>query len=348
MKMHKSAVILLSVIIFLSLALSSCGRSDRRIVQQTKVLMGTTIQIKVSIARGENTKKTRGAIDKAFREIRRIEDIFSVYKPESEISRINKLRKNEKLQISSDAFSLIQRSLELSEKTEGAFDITVKPLVDLWDKAKHVKRAPSDKEIRSALDHVGYKNIVLDKQTSTILFKREEMSLDFGAIAKGYATDMAVKVLKDSGINNAVIRAGGNIYCLGSKSEKEMWRVGAQHPRDKNRIFLQIKLKDEAIDTSGDYEKYFMLDGKRYSHVIDPRGGYPVGDVVVSSTVITSDAATADALATAFLILGSKGVTIAESMNGVDAILVFKRGDNFTVHMTDGINKRYDIFEENL
>ena len=211
-----------------------------------------------------------------------------------------------------------------------------------------MNKLPGDEDIKKAHARVGYQNIVLDDSRLTISFKESGMGLDFGAIAKGYATDMAVKMLEENGINDAIVRAGGNVYCLGKKHENEMWEVGVQHPRHKNRIFCRIRLKGRAIDTSGDYEKYFFLDGKKYSHVIDPITGYPIGDILVSSTVITADAAAADALATAFAVLGDKGIAVAESIKGVDAILVFSRGNNLTVKMTDGIKKRYDISEENL
>lgn len=338
----------LVIIICLSAFVCSCDNGSRKIIDETKFFMGTVIDIKVSIIDGTNEKKIREAINNAFHEIKRIEDIFSVYKENSEISRINKLRKNEKLQISHEVFALIKKSLEFSARTDGAFDITVKPLVDLWKKAKEKNKLPDEEEVRDALAHTGYKNVVLDEARLTIFFKKDGMALDLGGIAKGYATDRAVEILIKNNIKNAIVRSGGNIYCLGRKSNNELWKIGLQHPREKNRMFMEIKIENNAIDTSGDYEKYFLMNGKRYSHIIDPRSGYPIGDNVVSSTVIAPDAATADILATSLEVMGSKGLAIVESVKGVDAVIVQKRNDKFIVNMTDGINKRYEIIEEKI
>lgn len=344
----KSSAIILSAIISLSLIVPSCGRPSQRVVEETKFFMGTVIQIKVALAEGSDFLAARKAIGRAFDEIGRVEDVFSVYKPDSEISRINRLKKNERLQISDEVFSLIKKSVEYSKKTEGAFDITVKPLVDLWNKAKKNNKLPGEDEIKLALDHIGYENIVLDDRSRTISFKKEEMALDLGGVAKGYATDRAIRVLKENRIEDAIVNSGGDVYCLGKRAKDELWKVGVRDPRHRKKIFLEIKLEDMAIDTSGDYEKCFILNGKRYSHIIDPRTGYAIGDDVVSSSVIAPDCSTADALATSLIILGNRGLAIAESVKRVDAILVFKRNDKLVVKMTDGIRKRYEIHEENL
>lgn len=339
---------LISIIVLLMLCLPSCFTKSRKIIEKTKFLMGTIAQIKVSIPQGSDEEKAQSAINKAFEEIGRIENIFTVFRAESEASKINRLRKNEKLQLSEETFYLIKRSIEYSEKTGGTFDITVKPLVDLWNEAKQDNKLPSDDAIKAVLAHTGYQNIVLNERVHTISFKKEGMALDFGGIAKGYATGRAIKVLREADIKDALVRLGGNIYCLGKKSYKELWKVGIQHPRDKDRLFLEIKLKDKAIDTSGDYERYFVLNGKRYSHIIDPRTGYSIGDNITSSSIITDDPIIADALATSLAILGQKGLTIVESVKGTDAVIVFKRDGKFIVKMTEGIKKRYEIFEEKI
>lgn len=345
----KSGNILLITAAILSLAIPSCGPSGRRTVEDTRDFMGTSIQVKVSIDVREDDKKAKDAIAEAFAEIKRVEDIFSVYNPDSEISAVNRLKAGEEKTLSPDAFDLIKRSVEYSRVTAGAFDITIKPLVDLWREARENNKIPEEAAVKEALLRVGYEGIVLDGVKHTISFKKDGMVLDFGAIAKGYATDVAIGALKRNGIDSAVVRSGGNIYCLGKKTGEEMWKVGIQHPRDKNKLFMDIKLKDEAIDTAGDYEKYFILDQKRYSHIIDPRTGYPIGDDVVSSTVMAPDAVSADALSTAFAILGpEKGIACAETIKGIDAILVFKRNNDFKVVMTEGIKKRHDILEEKI
>ena len=350
MTIRKKIITILVFAIALSSAIlvSCCQIKHKKIVEETRFLMGTDVQIKVSVDEKADNAKIRSAVDKAFKEIERIENIFSVYKSNSEISKINRLRKKERLVISKEAFELIKISIDYSNKTEGAFDITVKPLVDLWKKAEGDKKIPSDDEIKAALAHTGYKNVMLDESSHTISFAREEMALDLGGVAKGYASGKAIKVLDESGIKNAIVGTAGDLYCSGEKADNEFWTVAIRHPRDKDKVFMDIKLSGKAIDTSGDYEKYFILNNKRYSHIIDPRTGYPVGDDVISSTVIADDPAVSDMLSTALMILGEKGLNIAESMKSIDAVIVLKRGNRLLIKTTDGLSKHYAIKEKKL
>jgi Membrane-associated lipoprotein involved in thiamine biosynthesis len=311
--------------------------------------MGTVVQIKVSIDPAKYDKaKAKDAVNRAFDEIKKIEDVYSVYKDTSEISAINRLKAGERIRISDGVFDLIRKSLDYSERTEGAFDITVKPLVDLWSRARKTGRLPDDPEIKLALERVGYKDLVLDGASRTIYFKKDGMSIDLGGAAKGYATDRAIAILKENGIDNALVNSGGDMYCLGKKTAQQLWKVGIQHPRDSNRAFLEIRLNDRAIDTSGDYEKYFLIDGKRYSHIIDPRTGYPIGDNTVSASIIANDSATADILATAMCVLGEKGFDIINRCGCIDAIMVTEEAGRLRVMMSEGIRGRYDISEEKL
>lgn len=348
--MRRNAILTLFSLLILSLIvyLYVFPKDASTIVERTKFYMGTIVQIKVSIDNKIGEARAKEAVNKAFEEIKRVEDVFSVYKDTSEISRINRLRKNEKTRISDEVFNLIKKSIEVSKKTGGAFDITVKPLVDLWSKARKNNKLPDEDEIKQALERTGREKIDLDGAGRAISFKKDGMALDLGGVAKGYATDRAIGILKQNGIKDAIVNSGGDMYCLGRKSKTELWNVGARDPRHKNKIFLEIKLEDMAIDTSGNYEKYFILNGKRLSHIIDPRTGYPIGDDVVSSSVIAPDSTTADMLATSLAILGNKALAIAESIKGIDAIIVFKRNDKFIVKMTDGVKNRYEIHVENL
>ncbi len=332
------------------LSVSSCSRAPEKIIEDSRFFMGTVVQIKVSIDPAKiGQARAKDAVNKAFDEIKRVEDVYSVYKDTSEISRINRLRKDERLRITDGVFDLIHKTLDYSERTDGAFDITVKPLVNLWGRVRKAGKLPDEYELEHALGCVGYKNVVLDETARTIHFKKEGMSIDLGGAAKGYATDRAIRVLEDNGIKNALVASGGDMYCLGKKSAGELWKVGIRHPRGEDRIFLEILLKDKAISTSGDYERYFILDGKRYSHIIDPRTGYPIGDNIVSASVIAADSTTSDILATAMCILGEKSFDMIKSESGdIDAVLVIEDAGRLTVKMSEGIRKRYDISQERL
>jgi len=328
---------------------SSCSQATEKIIEESRLFMGTVVQIKVSIDPAKyGEARAKDAINRAFDEIKRIEDVYSLYKDSSEISRINRLKKNERLQISDGVFNLIHKTLDYSERTGGAFDITVKPLVEVWNAARKADKMPEEREIKRVLGRVGYKNVVLDGIVRAIHFKKDGMGIDLGAAAKGYATDRAVSILEENGIDSALVNSGGDMYCLGKRTAHELWKVGVQHPRDKNRLFLEIRLKDRAIDTSGDYERYFFLEGKRYSHIIDPRTGYPIGDEVVSASVIAADSTTSDILATAMCVLGEKGLDIIKNYGGIDAVLVTEERGHLKVRMSEGIRKRYDISEEKL
>ncbi len=314
-------------------------------VEKEAFLMGTIVQIKVPASERKRSGEIVGAIDKAFNEIARIESLLSVYKEDSEVSKINRLKKDEVLKISDETFGLIKKSIDYSFRTDGAFDITVKPLVDIWAKAKTLGALPGEEDIKNAVERVGSKYVVLDSLRKTISFKKEAMAIDLGGVAKGYAADRAAKVLIANGIHNAIVNPGGNMYCLGAPSAKKLWNVGIQHPRERGRIFLKLKVRNKAVITSGDYERFFMLGGRRYSHIIDPRNGYPMGDGNISSTVIADDASAADILATALCILGDKGLKLLDIGHGEDALIISQVKDKFVVKTTEDFMDRYGAKE---
>ena len=347
MTLSRRIAVLSLVIIFLSALFVLRGSYDSPpVIEKEKLLMGTIVQIKAPVGVNGNAREVGEAIDKAFAEIARVEGIFSVYDPASEISKINRLDKGEALKISAEAFNLIDKAIEYSAKTDGAFDITVKPLIDIWAKAKTHGRVPSEEYIKLAAGKVGRSAVVLDKAGLTISFEKDGMALDLGGVAKGYGVDRAIAILKENGIKDAIVNSGGDVYCLGARSKRQPWSVGIRHPRDSDRIFLEIKLKDKAVDTSGDYEKYYILDGKRYSHIIDPRSGRPIGDKVLSASVIADDATTADILATALCVLGRDGLSIISKLGGLDSVVVTKEGNNFVTNMTEGFTERYSAKEK--
>ncbi|MFH0763491.1 MAG: FAD:protein FMN transferase [Candidatus Omnitrophota bacterium] len=316
-------------------------REAARMVEDTRPMMGTFVRIQAPVPAGQDAETVRLAVGKAFNEIARVEGIFSVFKDDSEASRINRCKKaGEPVKTTEEVFGLIERSVACGEDMKGAFDITVKPLVDLWRAAGKEMVLPSKKEIMAALDKVGSRYIILDRLNTTITFQKDGMALDFGGVAKGYATDRAVAVLKECGVRNALVSSGGDTYCLGMKDELEPWRVGIQHPRDKKKVFAALQLNDRAIDTAGDYEKYFLFNGKRYPHIIDPRTGRPADNGVASATVVADDATSADMFATALCVLGSHGLEIADA-KGMDALIIMEDKDKFKVGMAGGFKEQY-------
>ena len=221
----------------------------------------------------------------------------------------------------------------------------MKPLVDLWKIAKASGVLPSEKNIKETMARVGSNKVVLDNKASTVSFAVSGMSIDLGGVAKGYATDRAVKILRDNGVRNAIVDSGGDMYCLGTRYGAGRWMVGIRHPRDPGRILYKIEIENEGIDTSGDYEKYFMIDGKRYSHIIDPRTGFPVGDDVVSATIIAGDSETSDAYATALCVLGKAGMIIIDK-KGLKGVMIRNNNGAMDVEMSKGLKVNGDTIEK--
>lgn len=338
------ALTILSVI--LTIPVYPQGHSQ--VVTKTRILMGTIVEIKVPLADfNSDPSGITHAIDKAFDEMARIDRVFSIYKDDSELSRLNARAGRIAVPVSDELFALIEKAVRYNSKTKGVFDITIKPLRDLWENAHNTGRMPDEAAIAAASSKVGSQMVKLDRAAKTIGFAKEGMSLDLGGIAKGYAVDRAVKVLKANGISNAIVHAGGDMYCLGSRPDAAPWNIAIQHPRDKSSVVYELAVRDKGVDTSGDYERFFVIDGRRYSHIIDPRSGMPIGDDVVSATVIADDSTTGDIFSTAVCILGQEGLRIAEE-EGLDALIIIEKDGRFETYTTKGFETKYDITKKNF
>ena len=237
----------------------------------------------------------------AFNEMRRIEKLMNIHDPESEISRVNKLADKEPVKVSKEIFMVLKEALKYSRLTSGAFDVSIRPLSALWGGKGKLKEVPEAREIEKKLPLVNYRNIIMDERNQTVRLEREGTTLDLGGIAKGYALDRAIKVLWGRGIKEALINAGGDIRVMGER----VWKVGLQHPRKENEVLAVIRLKDQAIATSGDYQRYFIKGGKRYHHIINPETGYPVTECM-SVSIIGPEAFLVDVLATGVFFLGPR------------------------------------------
>lgn len=300
---------------FASILLLFGGCMNRELYNEKKFLLGTVVEVVSPY------KEASGIV---FQEIERVEKVFSLYRDDSFVGNLNKTGF---LNTNFEVFSLIKKAGIFYGITDGRFDITVAPLAIIWKDALKENKIPSEGEIKSALELVGFDKISLDNESKNIKLMKKGMQVDFGAFAKGYAVDCAIKELKEKGIDSAIINAGGDIYCLGTKSS-QAWKVGLQHPRDKNKLLTNLELKDSAVATSGDYEQFVEIDGKRYSHIIDPKTGYPVENDIISVTVVAGDTLTADAVATCIFLLGKdRGRQIFENYKGVQKIIIITRGD---------------------
>jgi len=316
------------IFVFLIFFISGCGKKE---YGKVEFLMDTVVEIKVHHKRKAEAEK---AINSSMEEMRRVEQKMSYFLPGSEVSRINKeaFLKGKKgsllaegwISVSDELFSLLEESVILSKLTKGCFDITISPLWKIWKFEGENLEVPSKGEIERVLKLVAYNNMIL--QNRKISFAKKGMGIDLGGIAKGYAVDVAVRVLKKKNINSAMVNAGGDMYVLGRKQGKP-WRIGIRHPRREGEILGTIEVENKAIVTSGDYERFFFSGGKRYHHIINPKTGYPA-DECQSVTIVAKEATFADGLATGIFVLGPKeGMALIENLEGVEGIIVNKQGD---------------------
>ncbi|GAB6281557.1 MAG: FAD:protein FMN transferase [Ignavibacterium sp.] len=286
-------------------------------IKRTQILLGTVVEIQV-----KNTEENLAnvAIEKAFKEIKRIDLTFSSINPESEVYKIN-YSKDSIIQVSKELFWLVEKSNNISKLTNNAFDVSLENLITLWGfERKENFRLPDTKEINGALKNCGWVNVNLMDSNSIKLLNN--VKLNFSAIAKGYAVDQAINVLVKYGIKSALVNAGGEIKVLGND-----WIIGIQHPRMKNALIEKVKLNSKAVATSGDYEQFFEVNGKRYHHIINPQNGYPANGCQ-SVTIIANNDLIADAFATAVFVMGPKeGMILIEKMDGIEGLIIDSAGN---------------------
>jgi thiamine biosynthesis lipoprotein len=283
--------------------------------------MGTVIEITLI---GDDEETANKAALQAFQEIKRIETIMSPWIDSSDVTQINRSAGKEWVKISPETIQVVKKAREISEFSEGGFDITVGPLSELWRKARENKAPPSKEDVKGKLDLVNFKNMEVDKEGKVFL-KKKGMAVDLGGIAKGYDVDRAFDVLRSLGYKNLIVNAGGDLRVGGLKNNQP-WSTGIQNPREPKKILTRISVSDMAVTTSGDYEKFFIHQGKRYHHIFDPRDGFPT-EGCQSVTIVTKDCMTADALATAVFVLGpEKGYALCRELDGVECLIVDKDG----------------------
>jgi len=317
---RKAVFFIIAFILFFLVGLfySDWGSTSERKVKQIMPLMGTVVEIQILEGDGQNYPV---AFEKAFDEIRRIDSLFSDYKDSSSISLINRLDSG-KVVLPKEVVALIKKALKISAETSGAFDVAVGGLVKLWGFKDETYHIPAKDSILMVMKNTGYSNLeVVDEST---IIKKKNSQLDLSGIAKGYAVDMAYSVLKGLGIKSFLINAGGEIRGMG-----EDWKTGVQDPFTEQGIVEIIVPGEKAVATSGNYQNYFEVNKIRYCHLFDPRTGFPA-DKVVSVTVISDDVTLADALATAFFVIGiEKSKELLKRFPGSEFLIIDKDGKKF-------------------
>ena len=287
--------------------------------KRTLILMGSRFDITVVAS---NEKEGNEYIDSAIFEIARIEKLISSWDVNSETSLINKLSGIQPIKVDKELFDLIERSIAISTLTNGAFDISYASMDRIWKYDGSMREMPSEEKISNSIKKVGYKNIIIDKEAQTVFLKLKGMKIGFGAIGKGYAADKAKALLIEKGAKAGIINASGDLNAWGKQANGKDWMVAITNPLNKNKVFSWLPINDSAIVTSGNYEKFVSFNGIRYSHIIDPRTGYP-STGIISTSIMTSNAELADAISTSVFVMGVEtGLDFINQLKGVDCIII--------------------------
>lgn len=334
-KFSKKVVSTLCCFVLLTV-LSACTYGKEKVYKRSTIMMDTVITISVVSHSKDHAER---AINAALLEIKRLEALFDFYSPDSEVSRINKNAGISRVKVSLDMLAVLDKASFVSEKTEGAFDVTTGSLLELYDFSHNIK--PQESALEKRLPLVNYRAVQINRKDSTAFLEKKGMLIDLGGIVKGYTADKTVEILKRAGIDSGIVAIAGDIKTFGLKPNGNPWKIGIKDPRAEGQddIIAALDLKDLAISTSGDYERYFILDGKRYHHLISPKTGYPV-HTCQSASIITEEGVLADAFATGVFILGpEKGMKVIEQL-GFDGLIIDREGH---VHVTSNIREKIEF-----
>ena len=332
----------LLIVILILMALTGpmgCGAGEDKKHSRTMLIMDTQVDItyyhpSAQVAQTEMTK--------IFAEMQRLENILSRHITGSDLQRINEAAGAVPVEVNPETLSVLRSALEFAELSDGAFDPTVAPLLQVWGFGEDSPTVPTDEELVQARELVNYRLVEMDLDKGTVFLPVVGMQLDLGGIAKGYIVDQGQKLARETATAN-FINAGGDISTGGRKPTGEDWRVAVQHPQNRDRLLAIITMEEGSVATSGDYQRYFEVEGVRYHHILDPHTGMPA-DELTSVTVVAADTMTADAISTAIFVLGGeKGIALVERLPAVDAIVVDYSGVPI---YTSGLEGQVEIITE--
>jgi len=310
------------------------SRQETEVHQRSGLVMGTFVSLRATGAAAP------AALTGSLAELERLEAIFSYSLPDSEVSRLNAAAGRGPVDVGPEMVTVLLEAQRIAELSGGAFDVTIAPVVDAWGFRPEVteQRVPEPGELSAALALVDYRLLRVDAAAGQAELLREGMAVDLGAIAKGYAIDRVVGILQAAGITSALVDVGGNIHALGLRPTGQAWRVGLQHPRDSQQLLGVLSLTDRNIATSGDYQRFFELDGQRYHHIIDPGTGHPA-QAATMVAIVADTGMEADAVSTAAFVLGAQeGLALVRRM-GLEAVLYTNDGQ---LQVTAGLQALFE------
>lgn len=333
----------LMLLIFIT-TLIGCNKnqaSTSELLSRTELFMGTVIKI-ILYDSNDST-----ILDKAFDRISEIESLVSINESGTELDKVNDLAGISPVEVTSTTYEIVEKGLEYSKLSNGGFDITVGPLVKLWNIGLDDAKVPTQEEIDSVLPLIDYNLLELNEKDHTIFLKNKGMMIDLGSIAKGYAADEISRILTENNVNSAIIDLGGNIYAHGIKPSGQDWNIGIQNPfSTRGDIIGVLKVKNKTVVTSGIYERYIEKDGVKYHHLLNPDTGYPFENNIAGVSIVTDKSIDADALSTTVFAKGlEEGLKFVETLPSVDAIFITK--DN-KVYITNGIRDSFTLENEDF
>ncbi len=338
-------IVVLFIVMSISIIISSCTgkieESNNEPVSKTEFVLGTVATIKLYDNAADEV------FSEAFGKLKEIEDKMTINEGNSEVMDINSRAGKDLARVSDETFYVIERGKYFSELSEGKFEISIGPLVKLWNIGTKEAKVPTEEEIERRKALVDFKNIFLNEDEKSVMLKKEGMVLDLGGIAKGFGVDEVVRILKGHGVKHAIINLGGNVFAYGNKPDGTPWKVGVQNPKSPRGDYVGIaEVVNKTVVTSGIYERYFEKEGKRYHHILDPSTGYPVENTLAGVSIISESSIDADSLSTAAFALGiDKGIELIESLENVEAVFVTK---NSEVHITSGLKKNFKLTDLNF
>ena len=311
-------------------------RSDNTAVIKEFYSLGTILQFKVY------GNKAQQAIDEAMQKVNDIDNKMSVFKDYSEISKINKNAGVSAVKVSKQTFYVIKKAVNYSTLSRGAFDPTIRPVVGLWGIQTENARIPGKDEINKDLILVDYKDIILDEKNNSVMLKNKNQALDLGAIAKGFAADEVSRIFHKNKVKSAIIDLGGNVFALGNKIDNNPWNIGVQDPLSSTGEYVGVIIvTNKSVVTSGNYERYFIKEGKKFHHIIDPLTGNPSENGIISATIISDLSIDGDALSTCAFVMGlENGRKLIESIKGVEAIFIT---ENKYIYTTLGVKNNFEL-----
>jgi thiamine biosynthesis lipoprotein len=320
-------------IALLIVSLNSFGQTEYK---RKVSMLGSPFEITVV---AKDSVEGKQFTDLAINEVKRIENQISDWIPTTQISLVNKNAGIQAVKVDTEVFELVARAIKISEITDGAFDISYASMDKIWKFDGSMTVMPTEEAIKKSVAKIGFKNIVMNKEDQTIFLKLPGMKLGLGGIGQGYIADKVKAVLVANGCNSGIVNVSGDINAWGKQINQKPWTVGIINPMNKNKVFATFPLENSSVETSGNYEKYVIFNGIRYSHIIDPRTGYPTQGVV-SVSVFAKQTEIADALATGIFVLGVEvGLDLVNQLKGIECIIVDDKGK---IHASKGIDiKKY-------